>query len=69
MKFILVEEFGNDVEKIVSDIMSRIDNETSGKIKEYNISYDIDDFANSGKYILEVTSKTLSTEKTSCLSQ
>ena len=57
MRFILVEALGNDVEKIVSDIISRIDNETNGKIKEYNISYDIDDFAESGKYILEVTAE------------
>lgn len=57
MRFILVEALGNDVEKIVKDIMSRIDNGTNGKIREYNISYDIDDFADTGKYILEVTAK------------
>ncbi len=57
MRFILVEALGNDVEKIVSDIMSRIDNETNGKIKEYNVSYDIDDFAESGKYTLEVIAR------------
>lgn len=57
MKFILVEALGNDVEKTVRDIMSRIDNETNGKVKEYNISYDIDGFSDTGKHILEVTAK------------